>query len=94
MQQELELKKKSSDTWRTKYRELHDSYNISLRTQKAQKLEEKKQQVIVKASQLTQTKNQLKKALAKLNKASEKEAELKRRISSLENLVEYYKKKK
>lgn len=94
LQQELELKKKSSDTWRTKYRELHDSYNISLRTQKAQKLEEKKQQVIVKASQLTQTKKQLKKALAKLNKASEKEAELKRRISSLENLVEYYKKKK
>jgi len=35
--------------------------------------------------------HQLKKALAKHNEPSEREAALKRRISSLENLVEYYK---
>ena len=34
---------------------------------------------------------QLKKALAKHNEPSEREAALKRRIASLENLVEYYK---
>lgn len=38
--------------------------------------------------------HQLKKALAKNNEPSEREAALKRRISSLENLVEYYKKAK
>ena len=38
--------------------------------------------------------HQLKKALAKHNGPSEREAALKRRISSLENLVEYYKKAK
>ena len=38
--------------------------------------------------------HQLKKALAKHNEPSEREAALKRRISSLENLVEYYKKAK
>ena len=37
---------------------------------------------------------QLKKALAKHKEPSEREAALKRRISSLENLVEYYKKAK
>ena len=35
--------------------------------------------------------HQLKKALAKHNEPSEREAALKRRIASLENLVEYYK---
>ena len=35
--------------------------------------------------------HQLKKALAKNNEPSEREVALKRRISSLENLVEYYK---
>ena len=35
--------------------------------------------------------HQLKKALAKPSKPSEREAALKRRIASLENLVEYYK---
>ena len=38
--------------------------------------------------------HQLKKALAKNNEPSEREAALKRRIASLENLVEYYKKAK
>ena len=46
------------------------------------------------AQQLAKTNTQLKQALAKLNKASEKEKTLLRKISSLENLVEYYKKER
>ena len=46
------------------------------------------------AQQMAQTNTLLKQALAKLSKASEREKTLLRKISSLENLVEYYKKER
>ena len=46
------------------------------------------------AQQLAQTNTQLKQALAKQSKPTEREKTLLRKISSLENLVEYYKKER
>lgn len=81
-------------------RQISGKIQVSLNYYKAkvEKLKESEAQLqnTVKAQdrQLKEKDKQLKKALAKQSKPSEREAALKRRISSLENLVEYYKKAK
>lgn len=101
----LELQKGISEYWRIRYTIMVDQ-NKKLKDKiekykqnckvitysdnsasKKKKAEEESQQLVI-------TTNQLNKALEKLNKASEREEALLRKISSLENLVEFYKKER
>lgn len=101
----LELQKGISEYWRIRYTIMVDQ-NKKLKDKiekykqnckvitysdnsasKKNKAEEESQQLVI-------TTNQLNKALEKLNKASEREEALLRKISSLENLVEFYKKER